>query len=71
MGDPLRRGCDQSEAIGANMKSTIHRRVARNRIDKGGSTRTHTKRDAEGKITKQWKQTLKFSRVMQAFRLPR
>ena len=21
MGDPLRRGCDQSEAIGANMKS--------------------------------------------------
>jgi len=24
MGDPLRRGCDQSESIGANMKSTKH-----------------------------------------------
>ena len=67
MGDALRRGCDQSEAVGANMKSTIHRRVARNKID--GKVRTYTRRDANGVIKKQWKQNaLKCSRVMQAFR---
>ena len=67
MGDPLRRGCDQSEAIGANMKSTIHRRVARNKID--GKARTHERRDKHGIVKRSWKQTLKTSRVMQAFRL--
>ena len=66
MGDPLRRGCDQSEAIGANMKSTIHRRVARNKID--GKARTHVRRDANGVEKKRWTQTLKVSRVMQAMR---
>ena len=67
MGDPLARGCDQSEAIGANMKSTIHRRVARNTIT--GKATKHTRRDASGAIVKQWTQkALKTSRVMQAFR---
>ena len=66
MGDPLRRGCDQSESIGANMKSTIHRRVARNKIT--AEARMHTRRDASGAIVKTWKQKLTVSRVMQAFR---
>ena len=67
MGDPLRRGCDQSESIGANMKSTIHRRVARNKID--GKERQHTRRNASGGIEKRWTQkALRVSRVMQAFR---
>ena len=66
MGDPLRRGCDQSESVGANMKSTIHRRVARNKIT--GEARTHTRRNARGDVEKTWTQKLKFSRVMQAFR---
>ena len=68
MGDPLRRGCDQSEAIGANMKGTIHRRVARNKIDPTGKGRTHHKRDASGAVVKSWTQILTCSRVMQAFR---
>ena len=34
------RGCDQSESIGANVKSTIRRRVARNNID--GKARKHS-----------------------------
>ena len=67
MGDPLRRGCDQSESVGANMKSTIHRRVTRKKIT--GKDTKHTRRDASGAITKQWTQkALKWSRVMQAFR---
>ena len=67
MGDPLRRGCDQSEAVGANMKSTIHRRVSRNKID--GKARKHTRRTAGGAVEKEWTQkALKVSRVMQAFR---
>lgn len=66
MGDPLRRGCDQSESIGANMKSTIHRRVARKTIT--GRASIHKKRSASGAIVKQWKQkALEQSRVMQAF----
>jgi len=67
MGDPLRRGCDQSESIGANMKSTIHRRVSRNKID--GKARKHTRRGSDGEVLKTWtQQALKVSRVMQAFR---
>ena len=67
MGDPLKRGCDQSEGFGANLKSTIHRRVSRNKIT--GKDVKHTRRDASGAVTKQWTQkALKVSRVMQAFR---
>ena len=67
LGDPLRRGCDQSEAVGANMKSTIHRRVVRRTIT--NKSTKHTRRDAKGAIVKQWTQkALKVSRVMQAFR---
>ena len=67
LGDPLRRGCDQSESVGANFKSTIHRRVARNRIT--GKAVKHQRRDAHGRITKEWTQkALKVSRIMQAFR---
>ena len=66
-GDPLRRGCDQSEAIGANFKGTIHRRVARNTIT--GKATKHTRRDKDGAIIKEWTQkALKVSRIMQAFR---
>ena len=65
------RRCDQptsqSESIGANMKSTIHRRVSRNKID--GKERKHVRRDASGAIKKRWTQkALLVSRVMQAFR---
>ena len=67
MGDPLRRGCDQSESIGANMKSTIHRRVARNNID--GKARKHTRHGSDGAVQKTWQQkALRKSRVLQAFR---
>ena len=67
LGDPLQRGCDQSESVGANMKSTIHRRVTRKQIT--GKATKHTRRDASGAITKEWTQkALKVSRVMQAFR---
>ena len=67
MGDPLRRGCDQSESIGANMKSTIHRRVLRRTIT--GKETTHHRRDRHGKITKTWTQhAIRVSRVMQAFK---
>ena len=77
MGDPLGRGCDQSEAIGANLKSTLHRRVRRVKL-KGKwvdgkwvaeKTKTYTRRDASGGIDKQWTQkALQVSRVMQAFK---
>ena len=67
MGDPLSRGCDQSESVGANMKSTIHRRVARRKVN--GKATVHKRHDASGSIVKQWTQkALKVSRVMQAFR---
>ena len=67
LGDPLKRGCDQSESVGANMKSTIHRRVVRRTITKKATK--HTRRSADGTIEKQWNQkALKISRVMQAFR---
>ena len=67
MGDALRRGCDQSESIGANMKSTIHRRVLRRTIT--GKATTHHRRDKTGAITKTWTQkALRVSRVMQAFK---
>lgn len=61
------RPTSQSESIGANMKSTIHRRVSRNKID--GKERKHVRRDASGAIKKRWTQkALLVSRVMQAFR---
>ena len=66
MGDPLRRGCDQSEAIGANMKSTIHRRVSRNKID--GKARLRKRCGADGVQKEHRMKALKVSRVMQAFR---
>ena len=67
MGDALRRGCDQSESIGANMKSTIHRRVLRRTITNKATT--HHRRDKTGAITKTWTQkALTVSRVMQAFK---
>ena len=53
--------------MNANMKSTIHRRVSRNKID--GKERKHVRRDASGAIKKRWTQkALLVSRVMQAFR---
>ena len=77
MGDPLGRGCDQSEAIGANLKSTLHRRVCRKKL-KGKwidgkwvaeTAQTYTRRSTSGDIEKRWTQkALQFSRVMQAFR---
>ena len=61
-----RMACDQSEAIGANMKGTIHRRVCRKRLT--GKRTEHTRRDASGAVVKRWTQkALSKSRVMQAF----
>jgi hypothetical protein len=66
-GDPLRRGCDQSESIGADMKSTIHQRVLQRTVT--GKATQHKKRNCDGVVIKEWTQrALKTSRVMQAFR---
>lgn len=66
-GDHTRRGADHSEAFGASIKDTLHRRTLRRRI--GKSATVHTKRRADGTVEKAWQQApLKVSRVMQAFR---
>lgn len=66
-GDHERRGADHSEAFGASIKDTIHRRTLRRKISNKSSI--HKKRRADGTIEKVWRQApLKVSRVMQAFR---
>eukprot|EP00965_Chrysotila_dentata_P067134 2222217-Pleurochrysis_carterae.AAC.1 len=66
-GDPNRRTCEQSEAIGVNLKFDLHRRCCRKR-KLGASASTHCLRDSGGAVVKQWTQKLTVSRVMQVFR---
>lgn len=66
-GDHERRGADHSEAFGASIKDTIHRRTLRRRV--GTRNTVHKKRRQDGTIEKIWRQApLRVSRVMQAFR---
>lgn len=66
-GDHERRGADHSEAFGASIKDTIHRRTLRRRVS--GKNTIHRKRHDDGTIEKVWRQApLRVSRVMQAFR---
>lgn len=66
-GDHHRRGTDHGEALGASIKDQLHRRTLRRRI--GSQAKEYKRRDAEGNVTKVWKQgPLKESRVLQVFR---
>lgn len=65
-GDPGRRGTDHSEAYGASIKDSIHRRCLRRR--KGVQATLHHRRNADGSITTWRQKALSFSRVMQTFR---
>ena len=58
-GDPNRRSCEQSEAIGVDLKFDLHKRCARNHTTK------RVTRNARGEIIKVWRAKLKISRVMQ------
>ena len=65
-GDPNRRGCDQSEAIGVSIKFDLHNRC--NRLCKAKTESTHKKQDKTGGVIKEWRQKLSVSRVMQTFK---
>ncbi|KAL1522659.1 hypothetical protein AB1Y20_017637 [Prymnesium parvum] len=66
-GDHHRRGTDHGEALGASIKDQLHRRTLRRRA--GSQVKEHKRRDADGHVTKVWKQgPLKESRVLQVFR---
>ena len=58
-GDPNRRCCEQSEAIGVDLKFDLHKRCARNHTTK------RVTRNARGEIVKEWRAKLRISRVMQ------
>lgn len=66
-GDHERRGADHSEAFGASIKDTIHRRTLRRKLT--GKSTLRKLRRSDGTVEKVWRQApLKVSRVMQAFR---
>ncbi|KAL1529715.1 hypothetical protein AB1Y20_000653 [Prymnesium parvum] len=66
-GGPGRRGTDHSEAYGASIKDSIHRRCLRRK--KATEATMHTRRDKDGNVVKQWRQRpLGVSRIMQTFR---
>jgi hypothetical protein len=63
----MRRGADHGEALGASIKGTLHNRCLRRK--KAEQASVHTKRDAAGRVVKQWQQKpLAGSRVMQVWR---
>ena len=66
-GDACRRGCDQSEGLGSDMKFGIHRRVLSRTLLHATSEHTRKKANKAGE-KKTWKQTLRNSRMMQTFR---
>ena len=63
-GDPNRRSCEQSEALGVDLKFDLHKRCARNHTTK------RVTRNAHGEIVKQWRAKLNKSRVMQVLERP-
>ena len=62
-GDPTRRGSDHSEAYGANVKDSIHRRCNRRKL----SEKRETHRRKDGSIS-HTQRGIKTSRIIQTFR---
>ena len=68
-GDQLKLGSDVSEAYGADLKFTIHKRVVRRRHSTTSKEHKRHKKSSTGDTeTKVWQQTFTRGRVEQAFR---